>query len=173
MTSKVLTIDASSRMVSHTIWRSVFKIIYKGRHRDDLLWCRLQVTQTTNAWGVFKHSPQLVLHISVQLGDCSKHVLQDSLLDNLWGRFQDVESVSIQVGFKKTLLYILQDYEIFLQYAEVINSEAFLGAKAYSAQQNRLYVDLVSGVDCADFDSWEVKGNFNSNVSPKVWCLLF
>ena len=65
----------------------------------------------------FEASLRLVLSSSYRLvynqETVQEHVLQDSILDYLWCRFQDVESVIIQVAFKKILLYILQDYEVF------------------------------------------------------------
>ena len=69
------------------------------------------------------------------------------------GCLQDTGSVIIHVVFKKTLLRTFQDYKDFLQDVEGINSEAFLGTKAYNAKQNRLWIDQVSGDDCADSDS--------------------
>ena len=39
---------------------------------------------------------------------------------------------------KKTLLHTFQDYKDYLQDVQVINSEAFLGTKAYNAKQNKL-----------------------------------
>ena len=54
------------------------------------------------------------------------------------GCLQDAGSVIIYVVFKKTLLHTFQDYKDFLQDVEVINSEAFLGTKAYNAKQNKL-----------------------------------
>ena len=68
--------------------------------------------------------------------------------------------IIIHVTFKKTLRHILQDYEAFPEDVEGINSEAFLGTKAYNAQQNRLWVDLVACVDSRD-----VNGNSYSKVS--------
>ena len=66
---------------------------------------------------------------------------------------QDAGSVIIYVVFKKSLLHTFQDCKDFLQDVEVINSEAFLGTKAYNAKQNKLWIDQVSRDDCADSDS--------------------
>ena len=56
---------------AHAVIFILIKIVPKtGLH--DLLWWRLQVAQITNAWGVFKTSPQLALQISLQLADCSR-----------------------------------------------------------------------------------------------------
>ena len=68
------------------------------------------------------------------------------------GCLQDAGSVIIYVIVKKTLLHTFQDYKDFLQDVEVNNSEAFLGTKAYNAKQNKLWIDQVSGDDCADSD---------------------
>ena len=60
------------------------------------------------------------------------------LQGDILGRFQGV--VIIQAASEKILCHILQDYKVFLQNVEGINSEACLGPKPFNVQQNNIWV---------------------------------